>query len=107
MRLNPFYPFYYILYEGQAYLALERYEEALTALKRSAAHNPEALPVHVYLAACFGLLGNVKAGCEALAEAYRIYPDFSTAWVKIFLPYKHAADLDRLIEGLGKVGLSG
>ncbi|MFA9421430.1 MAG: adenylate/guanylate cyclase domain-containing protein, partial [Gammaproteobacteria bacterium] len=31
MRLNPFYPFYYILYKGLAYQEMERYEEALDA----------------------------------------------------------------------------
>jgi adenylate cyclase len=106
MRLNPFYPFYYILYRGQAYLAMERYEEALEALKRSAAHNPEALPAHVYLAACLGLLGKDAPAREALAEVRRIYPDFSTTWVQTFLPYKRAADSDRLAEGLRKAGLS-
>lgn len=104
MRLNPYYPFYYILYRGQAFLIMDRYEEALEALKRSAARNPEALPAHLYLAACFGLLGNHEPARDALAEVRRIYPEFSTAWVKTYLPYKHSADLDRLIQGLRKAG---
>ncbi|MEE8228034.1 MAG: tetratricopeptide repeat protein, partial [Kiloniellales bacterium] len=106
MLLNPFYPFYYILYRGQALLAMERYEEALEAIKRSAAHNPEALPAHLYLAACFGLLGKDASAREAMAEVYRINPDFSIAWMQTFLSYKRAADLDRLVEGLRKAGLS-
>jgi adenylate cyclase len=106
MRLNPFYPFYYILYRGQAYLAMERYGEALEAIKRSAAHNPEAMPAHLYLAACHGLMGEVAPARDSLAEVYRIFPDFSIAWVQTFLSYKRAADLDRLVEGLHKAGLS-
>ena len=105
VRLNPFYPFYYILYKGQAYLTMECYEEALKALKRSVTHNPEALPAHIYLAACFGLLGDGVAARKALTEAYRIYPDFSIAWVLTFLPYKHTADSDRLLKGLRMAGL--
>ena len=105
MRLNPFYPFYYILYRGQAYLAMERYEEALEALKRSSAHNPESLPAHLYLAACFGLLGKDASARETMAEVHRINPNFSTAWMQTFLSYKRAADLDRLVEGLRKAGL--
>ncbi len=105
MLLNPFYPFYYMLYRGLALLAMERYEEALEALKRSAAHNPEAFPAHLYLAACFGLLGKDASAREAMAEVYRINPDFSTAWMQTFLSYKRAADLDRLVEGLRKAGL--
>ncbi|MCZ6593136.1 MAG: tetratricopeptide repeat protein [Alphaproteobacteria bacterium] len=106
MRLNPFYPFYYILYVGQADLAMGRYEEALESLQRSAAHNPEALPTHLYLAACYGHLDQDAPARKALAEVYRIYPDFSTAWVKTYFPYQRAADSDRLIDGLRKAGLS-
>ncbi len=106
MRLNPYYPFYYILYRGKAFLVMERYEEALEALKRSAAHNPESMPAQLYLAACLGLLGKAEAAQEALAEVYRIFPEFSMAWVHTFLPYKRAADLDRLVKGLRKAGLS-
>jgi len=106
MLLNPFYPFYYILYRGQAYLTMERYEDAREALERSAVHNPKALPAHLYLASCHSLMGNVAAAREALAEVRRIFPDFSTEWVRTFFPYRHAADLDRLISGLRKAGLS-
>jgi adenylate cyclase len=105
MRLNPFYPFYYILYRGLAYMTMERYEEALEALQRSAAHNPESLHTHLYLAACLGLVGKTAPARDALAEVHRIYPDFSLAWVQAFVPYKRAADLDLLIVGLRKAGL--
>ena len=106
MLLNPFYPFYYILYRGQAYLTMDRYEDALEALERSAAHNPEALAAHLYLASCFGHMGNDASARGALAEVHRIFPEFSTEWVRTFFPYKRAADLDRLIGGLRKAGLS-
>jgi adenylate cyclase len=105
IRLNPYYPFYYILYMGQAYLAMERYEEALEALQRTITRNPEALAAQVYLAACFGHLGQAALARQALSEVQRIYPGFSTAWVRALLPYKRAADTDRLIEGLRKAGL--
>ena len=104
--LNPFYPFYYTLYKGLAYLAMERYEDALEALRRSAAHNPESMPAQLYLAACFGLKGEDGSAREAMAEVYRINPDFSPSWMRTFLSYKHAHDQDRLIEGLRKAGLS-
>jgi len=107
IRLNPFYPFYYVFYKGLAYLDMERYEDALVAIKRSIAHNPEALHPHIHLAACLGLLGMKAPAREALAEVRRILPEFSTTWVQTFLPRKRAADLDRLVEGLRKAGLSG
>lgn len=105
MRLNPFYPFYYILYRGLAYMTMDRYEEALEVFKRSVAHNPESLHAHLYVAACFGLLGKNAPAREALAEVHRIYPEFSLAWVQAFIPYKRPADLEQLIDGLRKAGL--
>lgn len=106
MHLNPYYPFYYLQYQGQAYLAMERYDEALEALRRTIQRNPEAVTAHVYLAACYGLLGKDGPAREALGEVRRLSPDFSTAWVGTFMPYKRTADSERLVEGLRKAGLS-
>jgi len=105
-RLNPFYPFYYVLYKGLAYQAMERYEEALDAIKRSVAHNPDALHPQIHLAACFGLLGMKAAASEALAVVRKMVPGFSMAWVQTFLPYMRTTDLDRLTEGLRVAGLA-
>ena len=45
-RLNPHYPFYYLLYVGQARFVMRRIEEAAQIILRSIARNPEALPKH-------------------------------------------------------------
>jgi adenylate cyclase len=105
-RLNPFYPFYYVLYKGLAYQAMGRYEKALNAIKRSVAHNPNALHPHIHLAACLGLLGMKAPASEALAVARKMVPDLSMAWVQTFLPYMRTSDLDRLTEGLRAAGLA-
>ena len=104
-RLNPFHPFYYTLYVGQARFTMRRFEDAATIIARSIAHNPEALPAHFYLAACHGQLGEDALAREALAEVRRISPDFSLAWVRTIAAYRRAADLDLLIDGLRKAGL--
>jgi adenylate cyclase len=105
MRRNPFYPFYYTLYMGQAYLSMRRYEEAIEVIKRSVVRNPESLHGHLYLAACYGHLGKDAPAREALAEVRRIHLDFSTTWVQTFMPYKRASDLNMLVDGLRKAGL--
>ena len=64
------------------------------------------MPAHLFLAACFGLLGKEASAREALAEVHRIYPDYSMAGVRTTFTYRRAADLDRLVEGLRKAGLS-
>jgi adenylate cyclase len=106
MRLNPYYPFYYVLYQGKAYMLMERYEDALEAFKRSIALNPEALYAQIYLAACYGLLGNEAEGREAMAQVRQNFPDISTAWVYKFLPYRRDTDLNRILEGLRAAGLA-
>ncbi|MFT5182794.1 MAG: adenylate cyclase [Alphaproteobacteria bacterium] len=106
IRLNPFYPFYYILYIGQAYFMMQRYEDAIAALKRSAVRNPEALPTHLYLAACYGQMGKDALAHEAMSEVRRLLPDISKEWVKTIFTFKRAADLDLLLDGLHIAGLT-
>jgi adenylate cyclase len=104
-RLNPFYPFYYTLYVGQACFVMRRFEEAATIIARSVAHNPESLPSQLYLAACYGQLGKDALARDALAEVRRLSPGFSIASARTMAAYRRAADLDLLIDGLRKAGL--
>jgi adenylate cyclase len=104
-RLNPFYPFYYNLYVGSAHFTMHRFEDAARIIARSVAHNPESLPSHAYLAACYGHLGEETLARDALAEARRISPDFSMARLRTIFAYRRSADLDLLAEGLRKAGL--
>ena len=106
MRLNPFYPFFYPHYIGLANLAMRRFDEAVVALKRSVVRNPEALWPHVFLAACHSHLEENTQACAQLAEVRRINPEFSIASLLKLLPYKSSADVDLLVDGLRKAGLS-
>ncbi len=105
-RLNPYYPFYYTLYVGQACFTMHQFQQALTAIKRSIAHNPESLPAQFYLAACAGQLGEDTVAREAMGEVWRISPDFSYEHVWNMAAYRRADDLDLLIDGLQKAGLA-
>ena len=104
-RLNPFHPFYYTLYIGQACFLMRRFKDAVQFIKRSIAHDPESLPSHFFVAACHGQLGEDTLAHEALAEVWRISPGFSMASVRAIAAYRRAADLDLLTEGLRKAGL--
>jgi adenylate cyclase len=106
MRLNPFYPFYYPHYIGLANLRMRRFDEAVVALKRGAVRNPEALWPHVFLAVCHGHLGEDAEACDQLTEVRRINPEFSIASLLKLLPYKSSADVDLVVAGLHKAGLS-
>jgi adenylate cyclase len=106
MRLNPFYPFFYPHYIGLANLAMHRFDEAVAALTRGAARNPEALWPHVFLAACHGHMGEDAEASAQLAEVRRINPEFSIEALLKLLPYKRSADIDLLVNGLRKAGLT-
>lgn len=106
MRLNPFYPFYYPHYIALANLGMRRFDEAVVALKRAVVRNPDALWPHVFLAACHGHLGEDVQARAQLAEMRRINPEFSVASLPNLLPYKSSADVELVIDGLHKAGLS-
>jgi len=57
MRLNPRYPIYYLFGLGHAYFLTNRYEEAITALKKALNRNPNFWPANVHLAATYRKLG--------------------------------------------------
>jgi len=104
-RLNPFYPFFYPHYVGLANLAMHRFDAAVVAFKRAIVRNPEVLWPHVFLAASHGHLGEHVEADAQLTEVRRINPEFSTASLLSLLPYKNSADVDLLVDGLGKAGL--
>lgn len=111
-RLNPFGNFNWYL--GQAYFAGRRYEEAIRALK--SVRNPVAF-VRSWLVAGLG-----QAGKED--EARRAAGDFVTtaetelagigvptprSWLEFIAercPFKQHADLEHLLDGLRKAGLT-
>ncbi len=104
IRLNPFHPFYYTLYAGQALTMMERYAEAVETLERCAARNPAAVPPHLYLAVCYGLMGKSAQAKAALAAVLRVYPGFSLSSVAVNYPYRRESDAARLVEGLRLAG---
>jgi hypothetical protein len=83
-----------------------RFDEAGVALTRGAVRTPEALWPHVFLAACYGLRGNDAQASAQLVEVRRINPKFSIAALLKLLPCRRSADIDRLVDGLRKAGLT-
>jgi adenylate cyclase len=104
-RLNPFFPFYYTLYVGQACFTMERFEEAAEIIARAVAHNPQSLPSQFFLASAYGHLGKTELARDALAEVRRISPDFSLAQAAAVAAYRRERDLALVLDGLRKAGL--
>jgi adenylate cyclase len=105
-RLDPHHPPSYQHFVAQALFALERFEDAVRALKARLARQPHSDVSHVLLAACYGHLGRTDGARAEWQEALRINPDYSIEHRRQILPYKNPADFERVLEGLRKAGIA-
>ena len=105
IRLNPNYPEYYIFNLGQAFFQLKMYAEAVTALRKTIIKNPNFMPAHYVLAACYGHLGKQEFAQTKADEVRRMIPGFSIKGCSEILPFKDEDDFKHFAEGLRKAGL--
>lgn len=101
MRLNPYYPDWYLWYLADAYITLERYADVVSTVRKM--RNPDE--GRRMLAASYAFLGMMK---EANAEAeavLRSHPNFTIERWRHRPPYRDPAVLERFVEGLRKAGL--
>ncbi len=105
IRLNPNYPEYYIFTLGQAFFQLKMYEEAVMALRKAIIKNPNFMPAHYVLAACYGYLGKQEFARAKAEEVKRMIPGFSVKGSYEILPFKDEDDFEHFAEGLRKAGL--
>jgi adenylate cyclase len=103
LRLDPHYDIAYQLL-GRAQFALGRDAAARKNFEERLARRPNSDMSRAYLAALDGLAGRIDEGRKLLAELFAINPDFSVAFLRKVMPYRNPAVLDRLEDGLRKVG---
>ena len=89
--------------EGRTYFLLGRYEEAIPPLKKHLARG-NAIPVHLFLTACYVELGRNKEARAEATEVMRINPQFSLAAAKQMATMKESLR-DRLFADYAKAGL--
>ena len=101
MRLNPFYPDWYLWYLADAYDALGRYEDVVAAVQRM--HDPsEGRRLQSIAYAHLGMMDEARA---AAREVMRRQPGFMISeWCKR-PPFRQGPVLERYIDGLRKAGL--
>jgi adenylate cyclase len=105
MRLNPRYTASYLWSLGQAYRLVSRDEDAIIALQRTVARNPDHITAHVMLAVSFMELGRVPEAQAEVAEILRINPRFSLTVARERMPYKDPVALEQVISKLQQAGL--
>jgi len=84
-------------------IGLRRYDEAAAILARGS--DPDAW-VLAYLLACYGQLGRSADARTRDARFREHWPQLSLLRVAAIEPYENAADLDHLLSGLRKAGVS-
>jgi adenylate cyclase len=102
MRLDPYYPPYYLFVLGLAYFIDERYEEAAGSFERLLNRNPDHTLVMPFLVACNSYLKRVskaKAMLERYSKRYTLDPIFLLGAAQIYSPFKEDIDLKRLATG--------
>jgi adenylate cyclase len=90
---------------GDARFALGQYPEAIAAVEKRLARNPNSETAHALLACCYGQIGEPEKCQKEWAEALRINPNFSMERRRRVLPFRRPEDFERRIEGLRKGGV--
>jgi adenylate cyclase len=104
-RLDPHHASIVLHFVAQTHFSLGNYEAAVERLLERIARTPATDSSRMVLASCYGHLGRADDARAAWAELLKVNPDFSLAQRERVLPYKNAADFQRIVEGLAKAGL--
>jgi len=105
LRLRPFAPAWYYFFLGRAYFMTGQFDESITAIKKALDGNPNYLPSHAFLAACYSSLDRHAEAAAAADEVRRINPKFNLESYEKTLPLKNKADIERYVAALRKAGL--
>jgi adenylate cyclase len=105
MRLNPHYPYNYLWALGHASFMLRKNADAIDAFRKILQENPNFLPAHAYLATLFTEAGREEDARREWEETRRLSPSATLATLRQRVPYRRAADLDRLLSAAHRAGV--
>jgi adenylate cyclase len=104
MRLNPYYPGWYLWNLGTAHYDAHQYDEAVAALE---AFNEHHVQSRLYLGASYAQLGRTAEAAKQVAEALKLAPGYTLERAAATEMFKNPADLEHYLDGLRKAGLPG
>jgi tetratricopeptide (TPR) repeat protein len=111
MRLEPYYPIWFLGYLADTYDMVGRYEEAnavlIQQLKRARKENARPLFTLQRLVIKYMRLGRMEEARAQAADLLKIKPDYTVEFYRKMRPYKGEAYLDNQIDLLRKAGLPG
>jgi adenylate cyclase len=109
MRLNPYYPEWYLGILGQSYRVAGRYEQAIATynelLERRRKTGGTTIQSHLGLTLTYMKIGKEDEARDHAAEVLRMDPAFSLEWVRQATFFKDQALLEEDLAAMGKAGL--
>jgi adenylate cyclase len=103
LNLNPYLSLGGLMILGQAYYLTGRYADAITALKKGIAKNPEYVGYHIMLAAANAQAGHIREAENWAAKVFKLDPFFDVnSYGSVF---RNPKDREQIINGLRKAGL--
>jgi adenylate cyclase len=109
MRLEPYYPAWFLPHLAGPYEMVEKYEEALESneqlLRRALRGEFPPIYVHERLAINYARLDRMEEAQAHAAEILKIKPDYTVEFFRKTTPYKDKAYLENLCDLLLKAGL--
>jgi adenylate cyclase len=104
LRLNPFFFKGTFMTLGQAYYLNERYEDAITILKKGLAKKPDYVGHYIMLAAAYAQAGFTEEAKRSAAKVLRLHPFFEIdSYGTVF---HNPKDRAKIVDGLQKAGLN-
>jgi adenylate cyclase len=107
IRLSPFGPLNSdcLIGIGCSHWVAERYEEALSWLRKGMLERPASVWALRIVAACLGQLGRISEAHEVVRQCREAHPGMTISNVMAHTAHRDAAFLRRYAEGLRKAGL--
>jgi len=104
MSLNPLYPNWYRNTLARALMVLDEFDEALIHVGKSLIAEPRNMTALIAKAYILGQIGQSVDAEEAVDELARIIPNLRLEHVPGILMFNDAAIVQRIVDGLRKVG---
>ncbi len=101
MRLNPYYPDWYLWYLGEAHFHIGDYGATIETLKKMR----DQSEAHRLLASSYAHLNEMDEARRHAGQVLQTHPNFSIAHWRTVPPDKDPVQLERFIDGLRKAGL--
>jgi TolB-like protein/class 3 adenylate cyclase len=105
MRLNPRYPFWYLVMRGSAHFCLEDYPSAIADFETAAERNPRAPFVRWFFAASLAQAGQMEDAEWQVDELYLLGFEGNISTIVETQPIQDPECVKRYKEGLRKAGI--